>query len=57
MILAIELALALAKPLLAQLVKSKAPGEIIDATSAAIDSWDRHRSDLLTKANFEAQRG
>jgi hypothetical protein len=57
MILAIELALALAKPLLAQLVKSKAPQDIIDATSAAIDAWDKHRADLITKPALEAQRG
>lgn len=57
MILAIELALALGKPLLAQLIKSKAPQDIIDITSSALDAWDKHRGDLLTKAAFEAQRG
>ncbi len=57
MILAIEVVLALLKPLLAGLVKSTAPGQVIDAVSAAIDALDKHRSDLITKAALEAQRG
>lgn len=35
----------------------KVPSEVVAAIQAAIDALSAHKADLLTKANFEAQRG
>lgn len=33
------------------------PAEVVASVSAAITALQKHENDLLTKANFEAQRG
>lgn len=38
-------------------LKSKLPAEVAAALQAALDALAAHKADLLTKANFEAQRG
>lgn len=35
----------------------KIPSQVVAAIQAAIDALSAHKDDLLTKANFEAQRG
>jgi hypothetical protein len=37
--------------------KSQLPVTVVDAVQAAIDALAAHKDDLLTKENFEAQRG
>jgi len=37
--------------------QSKLPAEVLTALGAALDGLRSHHADLLTKANFEAQRG
>lgn len=37
--------------------KNQLPSQVIEALQAAIDALIAHKDDLLTKANFEAQRG
>ena len=35
----------------------KLPAGLIEAIQAAVDAWAEHRSDVVTKAALEAQRG
>jgi hypothetical protein len=37
--------------------KAKLPVEILTSTEALIAALEAHKDDVLTKANFEAQRG
>lgn len=36
---------------------NKVPSQVVAAIQAAVDALNAHKADLLTKANFEAQRG
>jgi hypothetical protein len=38
-------------------LKNKLPANVVTALQAAIDALAAHKADILTKANFEAQRG
>lgn len=38
-------------------MKSKLPAEVVTSVQATLDALFAHKDDLLTKANFEAQRG
>ena len=53
----VNLGLTVLQQLLASFTAAKAPQEVIDAIKAAIVAVAAHRDDLLTKENFEAQRG
>jgi hypothetical protein len=53
----IELGLAFLKPLLDRLTTSKAPQNIIDATQVMITALDQHKNDIMSKADWEKQRG
>jgi hypothetical protein len=44
-------------PFLQSLKNGKVPAEVVAAVQAAIDAIAAHKQDLLTKANFDAQRG
>jgi hypothetical protein len=33
------------------------PAEVVTASQAAVDAWEAAKSDPVTKANLEAQRG
>lgn len=39
------------------LIKNKLPAEIVSLGQAFLDGLVAHHNDVLTKANFEAQRG
>jgi len=53
----VEVGISLAESLIASFTKAKVPQEILDSLQAAIDVLNQHKSDLVTKANLEAQRG
>ena len=38
-------------------IKDKAPASVLQSLQATVDALNEHKKDLLTKANFEAQRG
>jgi hypothetical protein len=42
---------------LGSLTKAKAPQEVIDAIQASIVALQKHQTDLMSKADWEAQRG
>lgn len=56
MIELIQLGLSFLQPFLAQL-HNQVPAEIEAAVAAAVDALAKHRDDLVTQANLEAQRG
>jgi hypothetical protein len=39
------------------LTANKAPQEVLDAIQASINALTAHQSDVINKANLEAQRG
>lgn len=53
----IDLGISFLLPFLQGLKNSKVPAEVVAAVQAAIDAIAAHKQDLLTKANFDAQRG
>lgn len=56
MIEAVDLSLTFLQLFLGKM-SSKLPAQVVAAVQAAVDALAAHRTDLLTKANFEAQRG
>lgn len=56
MIELVDLGLGLLETYLGKL-KSNLPVEVVTAIQAAIDALAAHKSDLITKANLEANRG
>jgi hypothetical protein len=52
----VGLGLSMAETFLSK-YKSQLPAEVIAAVEATIAALTAHQADLLTKANFEAQRG
>lgn len=56
MITFLDLLFGLASSVLEQYGK-KLPAELVSATQAAVDAWATHRSDVVTKAALEAERG
>lgn len=57
MIFALELILPLLGSLVDTLTKSSAPSTVTDALTSAISQLQIHKTDLVTKANLESQRG
>lgn len=53
----LSLGLSFLGQFLDSLTKNNAPQEVISAVQAAITAVTVHQADVLTKANFEAQRG
>lgn len=53
----IDLGISFLLPFLQGLKNSKVPAGVVAAVQAAIDAIAAHKQDLLTKANFDAQRG
>jgi hypothetical protein len=53
----IDLGTGLLKQLAASLTTSNVPAEIIDGISNTITALEKHKDDVITKANLEAQRG
>jgi hypothetical protein len=53
----IDLGIALGKQLIGSLTQAKAPIEVLDAIGDTVTALEAHKSDLITKANLEAQRG
>jgi hypothetical protein len=53
----IGLGTGLLKQLAASLTTSNVPAEIIDGISNTITALEKHKDDVITKANLEAQRG
>jgi hypothetical protein len=53
----IDLGTGLLKQLAASLTASNVPGEIIDGISNTVAALEKHKDDVITKANLEAQRG
>lgn len=52
----IEVALSAGEALLAN-QKNQLPENVVTAVAAAVQALAAHKADLLTKANFDAQRG
>lgn len=53
----LDLGIQFLLPFLQSLKNGKVPAEVVAAIQAAIDAIAAHKQDLLTKANFDAQRG
>lgn len=53
----ISLGLTILNQLLGIFIKNKAPQAVIDAVQAAIKAIQAHRADLMTKIDWENQRG
>lgn len=56
MLQVVDLSLSILEGILGKL-KNQVPEVVTQAVQAAIDALAAHKDDLLTKANFEAQRG
>lgn len=56
MVVVIDLALVFLQTFLGN-YKNQLPTQVVAAVQAALDALFAHKGDLLTKANFEAQRG
>lgn len=53
----LDLGLSFLRQFVASLTKQKAPTEVIDAVQASVDALEAHQNDVLSKADWEAQRG
>lgn len=53
----LDLGLGFLRQFIISLTKQKAPTEAIDAVQASIDALAAHQADVMTKADWEAQRG
>lgn len=53
----IELGINLLSPLIGQLTKSSVPVEVTDALQAGLDALVKHKADLMSKPDWESQRG
>lgn len=56
MLQVIDLSLSILQGIFGKL-KNQVPEAVTQAVQAAIDALAAHHNDLLTKANFDAQRG
>lgn len=56
-VLLIQLGLTALKAILESFTKAQAPQEVIDGITAAIVATENHLNDLMSKADWEAQRG
>lgn len=58
-ILLLDVAIGGTKQLLSSIKGAKADGinNLLDAGQSFVDALESHKQDVLTKANFEAQRG
>lgn len=55
-VMLLDLGLSFGKTFLEKL-KNKAPADVLSAGQAFIDAVETHRADVLSKENFEKQRG
>lgn len=53
----VQLGLTFLKQFLTSMTQAKAPQEVIDALQAAIVAVENHLNDVMSKADWEAQRG
>lgn len=56
-VLLIQLGLTALQAILQSFTKAQAPQEVIDGLQAAITATQNHLNDLMSKADWEAQRG
>lgn len=56
-VILVQLGLTALKAILESSTKANAPQEVIDAIGAAIVAVETHLNDLMSKADWEAQRG
>ena len=45
------------KQFIASMTKSNAPQEVLDGLQAAITALETHQADIMSKADWESQRG
>ncbi len=53
----LDLGLTFLRQFVGSLTKQNAPVEVIDAVQASIAALEAHQNDVMTKADWEAQRG
>lgn len=53
----IELGVNLLTPFIGQLTKSNVPAEVTAALQAGLDALVKHQADLMSKSDWETQRG
>ncbi len=56
-VILVQLGLTALKALFDSFTKAKAPQEVLDSLSAAISAVEAHLNDLMSKSDWEAQRG
>ena len=53
----LNVGLAFLRSFLSSLTDSKAPAEVIDAIQASIAALEKHKDDVMSKADWEQHRG